>query len=203
MHVPHEQNEPITVDLKDGTRALLRPVIPEDKSRITNGLVQMTPHSRYLRFFTPTAKLTAEQLRYFTEVDQENHVAWIAVDPSALGQPALGIARFVRLNGNQPLAEMALTVIDAYQHKGLGNYLLAVLYLMAREREIQVLRAVILPENRSVSDWFQKLGGTGTFAEGAYQVDLPVHPELALIPGRFEGKKFRRLLEELEEKRWK
>jgi hypothetical protein len=197
--VSHETNEQIAVALQDGTRVLLRPVIPEDKSRLVQGLVQMTPQSRYLRFFTPTSKFTGEQLRYFTEVDQENHVAWIAVDPGPPGQPGLGIARFVRLNGSQALAEMALTVIDAYQHKGLGNYLLGILYLMAQARGIQVLRAIILPENRSVADWFQKLGGVCTFAGGVDQVDLPVHRDPALIPDRPEGKKFRRLLEELQE----
>jgi RimJ/RimL family protein N-acetyltransferase len=197
MNAARETDGPSTVTLKGGTRVLLRPVIPEDKSRIANGLDQMTPQSRYFRFFTPTAKLTAEQLRYFTEVDQENHVAWIAVDPATPEQPGLGIARFVRLNGNSALAEMALTVIDAYQHKGLGNFLLGVLYLAAQEREIEVLRAIILPENRPVADWFQKLGASSSFTEGVYQVDLPVHRELSLIPDDSDGGRFRRLLEQL------
>ncbi len=62
-------NGQVKVTLKGGAGALLRPVTPEDKWRLASGLVQMSPQSRYFRFFTPTASLTEGQLRYFTEVD--------------------------------------------------------------------------------------------------------------------------------------
>ena len=195
---PDEMNGPVTVTLKDGTGALLRPVIQEDKWRIAKGLAQMSPQSRYLRFFTSTAKLTEEQLRYFTEVDQEDHVAWIAVDPTAPQQDGLGIARFIRTTENPRVAEMAFTVIDDRQHNGLGTYLLGVLYLMAQARGVEVLRAIVLPENHRVTEWIRRLGGKSVFGPGLDQMDLPVARELSLMSTSPETCQFRRVLEDLE-----
>jgi hypothetical protein len=43
---PDKMNGPATVTLKDGTSALLRPVIREDKRRIARGLVEMSRERR-------------------------------------------------------------------------------------------------------------------------------------------------------------
>jgi hypothetical protein len=50
----------------------------------------------------------------------------IAVDPTTPQQDGLGIARFIRSTENPRVAEMAFTVIDDWQHKGLGTYLVGV-----------------------------------------------------------------------------
>lgn len=60
------------------------------------------------------ARLSEKQLRYFTEVDQQNHVAWIALYPAAAGLHGLGVARFVRYRDQPMIAELAFAVIDAY-----------------------------------------------------------------------------------------
>jgi len=197
---PDKMNGPVTVTLKDGTSALLRPVIREDKWRIARGLVQMSSESRYFRFFTSAAKLTEEQLRYFTEVDQENHVAWIAVDPTTPRQNGLGIARFIRSTDNPRVAEMAFTVIDDRQHNGLGTYLLGVLYLMAQARGVEVLRAIVLPENHTVTEWIKRLGGNGVFGRDLDQLDLPVACELSLMSTSPDTRQFRRVLADLRTK---
>ena len=124
----------VTVAFKDGTSVLLRPVMPEDKGRISSGLLQMSPQSRYFRFFSLMGSLSGDQLRYLTEVDQVNHVAWIAVDPATPQQSGMGIARFICSPANPRTAEAAFAVIDAWQHKGLGTYLAGVLYLRRRKR---------------------------------------------------------------------
>jgi hypothetical protein len=89
---PDKMNGPVTVTVKDGTRALLRPVIREDKRRIARGLVQMSSESRYFRFFTSAAKLTEEQLRYFTEM------AFTVIDDR---QPN-GLGTYLDLRGYSP-----------------------------------------------------------------------------------------------------
>lgn len=193
-------NRQIMVTLKDGTTALLRPVIPEDKWRLASGLMQMSPQSRYFRFFTPTPRFTEEQLRYFTEVDQENHVAWIAVDPTTPQQSGLGIARFIRSSADPRMAEAAFTVIDAWQHKGLGTYLAGVLYLLAQARGVEFLRAIVLPENRAATGWMRNLGGKSVFEGGVEQMDLPVARELSLMSAIPETQEFRHMLEDLQAK---
>src|SRR5215213_5132487 len=121
------RNQGFVVPLRDGSRARIRPVRPEDKMRIQCGMKLLSPESRFLRFFNDASHLSAELLQYLTEVDQQNHVAWIAVNASVPGEPGLGIARFIRLPDEPNTAEIALTVIDEFQGLGLGAALLNIL----------------------------------------------------------------------------
>jgi ribosomal protein S18 acetylase RimI-like enzyme len=190
--------KPLQFTLQDGTQVLLRPVIRDDQERIQNGMAALSSESRYFRFFTAAARLSDQQLRYFSEVDQHNHVAWVALDSSNPKHPGLGIARFIRTNEEPTMAEMALVVIDACQRRGLGTILLAVLYLMAEARGIQVLRAIVLGENTKMSNWLHNLGATGSFERGEYRLDLTVHRDRALLPRTPSGEKFKRAIEAVQ-----
>ena len=92
--MPHDE---YAAALEDGTRVLFRRVRPDDKDRLQRGLAQLSPESRYLRFFGPLDHFTAGQLRYLTEVDFRDHFAWVATLPDLPGEPGIGIARWIRL----------------------------------------------------------------------------------------------------------
>jgi len=188
----------LNIQLKDGTAVLLRQVLPEDRQRLETGLLRMSAESRYQRFFSPIRGLSDKQLRYFTEVDQENHIAWIALDPSASELPGIGIARFVRYRDQPLMAEVAFTVIDAYQARGLGSNLLATLYLVAQARGIETFRAVVLAANGTVTNWLRRLGATGKLSSaGVVELDLPIHRDLAQLPQSPTGRQFDKLLKQL------
>lgn len=172
-HIQHPRPS-FTIPLLDGTLALFRPITPADKERLQEGLEMLSPQSRYLRFFSPVNHLSEEELRFFTEVDQINHVAWGAINPDDPEVPGLGVARFVRTRDDPDIAEAAITVLDRYQRKGLGTILVALLYLLARDLGVKTLRGTVLPENRFLIDWLHSLGGTTEYHEGAILVDVPV-----------------------------
>jgi GNAT superfamily N-acetyltransferase len=144
--------------LHDGTPALLRPVTPDDKMRIEEGLSAMSPRSVYYRFGRQLQRLSEPELDYFTRVDQVQHIAWGAVDPDHPAEAGLGIARLIRETDQPHRAELALTVIDSHHRLGLGTVLLATLHALARIRALRTLRACVLSENHSVHAWFQRLG---------------------------------------------
>ena len=95
---------------------------------------------------------------------------------------------------------MAFTVIDDRQHNGLGTYLLGVLYLMAQARGVEVLRAIVLPENHTVTEWIRGLGGNCVFGRDLDQMDLPVARELSLMSASPQTRQFRCVLEDLQTK---
>ena len=169
------RNQGFEVRLRDGSRARIRPVRPEDKMRIQCGMKLLSAESRFLRFFSPSAQLSAELLQYLTEVDQQNHVAWIAVNPSLPGEPGLGIARFIRLPGEPGTAEIALTVIDRFQGLGLGAALLNILLVRAEQLDIHTLRALVLPDNYRVIRWMRRLGAKSTYKDGLVELNLSVN----------------------------
>lgn len=174
---------PVPFQLADGTAVRLRPVASTDGELFKQGLRSLSPESRYLRFLAYTPWLSEDLLRYLTAVDQTNHVAWVAVTATPSFAPGLGVARFVRMPAQPAIAEFAIVVIDAMQGKGLGRTLLAMLHLLAAERGIETLRAVCLPENRTMLNWLRRLGAKSSGCPGE-TVELDLH--VARTP-RFSG----------------
>ncbi len=166
--------------LEDGGRVLLRPVLPSDSERIVRGLNLMSLESRYLRFFAPVEKLSEKQLEEFTQVDQVNHVAWAALNADDLDYPGFGVGRFVRTAANASEAEIAITVVDAHQKRGIGTLLLAVLYIRAIQLGLTSLVGNLLPENRYLGTWLALLGARTYYDGGIYKASIPIHPDYSI-----------------------
>ena len=140
--------------LRNGTRARLRLVRPSDKEHLVAGLARLSPQSRYLRFFTDKDDLSEAELRYFTEVDGEQHFAMgvVAIDEDGNEGEGLGIGRFIRLPGEPAVAEPALAVLDSMQGQGLGGGLMMRLIAAATERGVEKFRCDFLAVNRSMAE---------------------------------------------------
>lgn len=145
-----EYTEPL--ELRDGTRACLRPIHPGDKEQLAAGLLRLSPQSRYLRFFTDKERLTETELRYLTEVDGEDHFALgiLRLDDDGHEVEGLGIGRFVRIPDEPHVAEPALAVVDDAQGLGLGRLLLLRLIAAATERDVRVFRCDFLAINQGM-----------------------------------------------------
>lgn len=167
--------------LKDGTRVYLRPIRPGDKESLQRGLQQMSPESRYRRFFAPVDHLTDQQLRYFTEVDQQDHLAWVAGLPDRPHSPLVAVARCVRLKDEPDAADAAVTVIDAEQGKGLGRLLLRVLAESAIKRGIKRFTLSVLGENEKMLALMHDAGAVSDGVHGG------VHEMHVVLPDAVEG----------------
>jgi GNAT superfamily N-acetyltransferase len=167
------------VRLRDGTRALVRPIQPDDKARLQAGLQELSPRSRYFRFHSGVSRLSAAQLRYLTEIDYADHMAWVAINPDDPDHPGMGVGRYVRLREDPGIAEAAVTVLDRYQGLGLGTILLQFVSGSAIEHGIHTLRTYVLAENRPMLDILDEVGGTRVDeGGGVYRIDVPL-PEAA------------------------
>jgi RimJ/RimL family protein N-acetyltransferase len=130
----------------DGTKLYVRHVRPADKNLIAAGWLQLSEDTQRKRFHSPKPRLTASDLRYLTEIDGHDHVAILAVrldDPTQL----VAVARYVRLKDDPYTAEIAVTVADSMQGKGIGKQLGILLADEARGRDIRRFSASILADN--------------------------------------------------------
>jgi acetyltransferase len=84
----------MTVQLRDGTRVLIRPIEPEDRTALAEGFQHLSPESRYRRFFAPVIGLSEGDLDYLTRVDHHAHEALVAVEETT-GE-GVGVARYVQ-----------------------------------------------------------------------------------------------------------
>jgi GNAT superfamily N-acetyltransferase len=128
-----------------GTTVFVRPIQPEDKPLLADGLRRMSPETAMRRFLSPKTSFSANELRYLTEVDQHDHIALVAVDarnPSCL----IAVARCVRVSGDT--ADVAVVVGDPWQGLGLGRRLMRVLADAAEREGITRFAGTMLADNR-------------------------------------------------------
>jgi GNAT superfamily N-acetyltransferase len=138
--------------LNDGTPIVIRPIRPEDRDELVRCFARLSPQSRVQRFMVPKAELTEAMLTYLTEVDGKDHVALVAFtdSPDFKRDVGLGVGRFIRLPGEDGVAEAAVTVVDEAQGRGLGKLLLAALTSEAKKRGIKTFRTEVLASNRAM-----------------------------------------------------
>lgn len=138
-----------TVTLADGTCLRIRLIRSSDKRLLTEGFRRLSVASRRYRFFLGKSQLSPAELAYLTEVDGIDHFAIGAVSCSDAGddEAGIGVARFVRLAEDPEVAEIAITVIDDMQGKGVGGLLLKRLLAAAGERGIRRVRCDLLASN--------------------------------------------------------
>ncbi|WP_269936786.1 bifunctional acetate--CoA ligase family protein/GNAT family N-acetyltransferase [Arthrobacter sp. HY1533] len=141
------------VVLRDGATGHLRPMTAADADAVQAFHMAQSQNSIYMRFFTYKSKLTAKELRRFTELDYRDRVAFVITR----GGKIMGIGRYDRLD-DPAEAEVAFNVSDLHQGQGLGSILLEHLAAAARENGIDKFSAEVLPENRKMIQVFSEAG---------------------------------------------
>ncbi len=171
MAVTHETHEQI-VTLRDGTRALLRPIRAEDKDALVEGLARLSPESRYRRFLRPVTSLNERELKYLTEIDYTNHYAWVAVTVDEPAGTGLGVARYIRDPLDPEVAEAAVAVVDDHQGQGIGSMLLRVLVAAARENGIRTFRGWVLGDNTDILRPLERIGARRKPDHGVLRIEV-------------------------------
>lgn len=170
---------PIT--LRDGSHVRIRQGHHTDRDLLLRGFERLSPESRYRRFLAPVADLSASTVRYLTEIDHHNHEAMIALDEQT-GE-GIGVARYVRDPDHRDVAEVAVTVIDDWQRRGLGTLLLEVISARARQEDITRFTALMLATNKDMMDLLQDLYPVRIVDRelGTVEIEVPI-PSVGLAP---------------------
>lgn len=167
----------LEASLSDGTPVVIRPILPDDKQRMIEGLRRLSPESRYLRFLRAVSDLSEAELAYLTEIDYHDHFAWAALAADQPGQPGIGVARYIRESPGSERAEAAVAVIDDYQGRGLGTLLLRLLAETAWEHGISTFVAYAAPVNARVLELVDLAGGVARAEGELVRVEVPLGAE--------------------------
>jgi RimJ/RimL family protein N-acetyltransferase len=146
---PLGQPARLPVTLRDGSQVVIRPVVRSDAALLADGFGRLSDQSRRMRFLRPKDQLTPSELRYFTDVDHRDHEALGALDHG--DGRGVGIARYIRQADDPAAAEIAVTVIDDWQGRGLGSELLARLADRACQEGIRKFVALVATDNTAMT----------------------------------------------------
>jgi RimJ/RimL family protein N-acetyltransferase len=137
------------VVLRDGSQVLIRQVRSADAQLLADGFARLSARSRWMRFLTTKKELSTAELQYFTDVDHHDHEALGALDHR--DGSGVGIARYIRSAEDPHAADIAVTIVDDWQGRGLGTELLAQLSARACQEGIRRFTALVADENAAVA----------------------------------------------------
>ena len=179
-------NEIIEVD---GTALAVRPVQVDDAERLARMFERLSRQTIYFRFFAPIARLPQSALLHLVYVDHCHRDALVALD----GDEIVAVARYDALRepggSDAAAAEIAVTVEDAWQGRGVGRRLTLRLAALAIDRGIGTLVARILPDNRGALRLVRALAPDAIvkFAGGDYEARIPLPAQRASAVPRLDA----------------
>lgn len=168
--------EPQLHELADGTRVLIRPLVPDDRDELAARYGELSSRSRRLRFVSAPAHLSERLLDHLFDLDYVDRHALVATLVDDPGSPSVGVARYVRSSADPTRADAAVTVLDDQQGRGIGTLLLTSLVAVAMDNGVEAFTADILWDNSDLLDGLRAVGARvepGEPGMATVHVDLP------------------------------
>lgn len=161
------------ISLPDGRQIRFRPVAPEDEGMIAEAIRTASPQTLLHRFFTPLRGLAPEDLRRMLTLDPTRDFCVVGELNSGAVQRIVCGARYVRL-ADRTRAEIAITVHDEFQGRGIGRHLMNTLVKQGREDGIQTFVADVLATNSPMLRLLQTIAPKrkSLFSSGVVHVEF-------------------------------
>ncbi|WP_333619004.1 bifunctional acetate--CoA ligase family protein/GNAT family N-acetyltransferase, partial [Dietzia sp.] len=165
----------------DGRAVRIRPVLPSDAEELQRFHSTLSDRTRYLRYFGSHNELSKSELDRMTHVDYSSRMAFVAL----LGDEIIGTAVYEGSPGS-PIAEVAFTLSDSHQGRGLGSIFLEHLAGAAAEKGIRRFEAEVLSENRQMIQVFRRAGYdvSRSFDGSSIHLEFDIDPSDALTSVR-------------------
>jgi acyl-CoA hydrolase/RimJ/RimL family protein N-acetyltransferase len=161
------------VELKNGTKVLLRPAKASDAKMIQDLFYRLSKEDVYTRFFRFLKSLSVSEAEHFTNVDYESEAAFLAVVGERENEEVVGSCCYF-LNPTTNLAEVAYMIRQDWQGVGLGLLLQDYLTRHAKAQGIRGFTAEILMENQKMLNLARRASEKMSMkgSQGVYQVTM-------------------------------
>ncbi len=165
------ESDGIEVILRNGQSLRIRLVRPDDKKRMEELFNRLSPRSRYLRFQYSKDHMTEEDLRHFTESAPPRRYACVATTGEGEKERIVAVGSWDALPDGKG-AEIAFTVEDNIQLRGIGTLLLEQLVKAATAYNITRFEARVLDENTRMLEVFDESGFRieKQLSDGVYEI---------------------------------
>jgi RimJ/RimL family protein N-acetyltransferase len=143
--------------LRDGTRVTIRAARPDDRERIAKAFAGLDRESIYTRFFSYKTELREAELAQIDAMDFVRDVLLVVTVARDGDEIIVASARYIA-PGRAPVAEVAFTVEEDYQGRGLASRLLRHLIAIACHSGIERFEADVLAGNKAMLAVFERSG---------------------------------------------
>ncbi len=162
------------IELKDKSKAFLRPLKLTDESLVRDLFYKLSPDSIRYRFFQMLKSMPHEKIQELLRVDYESDMAIVVLTSSQEDAEMIAFAHY-RKSPETNFAEAAFLVRDDWQGKGIGTALMASLLDSARFHGIAGFTAEVLMQNPGMLRIFHKCGFAleSHLSDGVYSLRIP------------------------------
>ncbi|HIP79011.1 MAG TPA: N-acetyltransferase [Kiloniellaceae bacterium] len=191
-------SDSIAVTADNRAHYLVRPLRRSDRRLIEEALRLLSARTLYARFHTRGTRLSSRELDYLVDTDDRDHVSWLVLDPSQRpdGLP-IALGRYVRDPEAPSRAEVALTVCDHHQGRGVSKVLLGALAASAQGAGVKHFCGSLLAENHAMRSLMQNLGATLRVQEGTIWAEASADPWR--LPDNGTVRRIRRVATQVDE----
>ena len=131
--------------LRDGVVVAVRPIHPDDTSRLLAFHARLSQDTITYRYFGPVPVLSPERAAQLTHVDYEHRMALVALTGCGEDEQIIAVVRYERIDPTT--AEVAFVVEDPWQGHGIATQLLYRLAMYAHGRGFSTFVAEIMNSN--------------------------------------------------------
>jgi GNAT superfamily N-acetyltransferase len=143
--------------LDDGTHVLIRPLLPGDRARELDFIRSLSSETRYNRFLGELNEVSPALLEQLMDVNDHERVALVALVQGKDELVEIGVCRYAAA-GAAGDCECAVSVADAWQHRGLGQLLMGRLMDIARRNGYRRLFSLEAATNFAARKFARSLG---------------------------------------------
>jgi RimJ/RimL family protein N-acetyltransferase len=143
--------------LRDGGRALIRPILREDIERTAAFIDSLSPPSKHFLFLGGVTRLSDDALRRLCDPDYAHDMAYVALEAGSPTPREVGVCRYAGSDATHG-AEISVAVADDWQRRGLGKRLLTHLIDYARAHGVTRLYSIDSAANTRMRKLARDLG---------------------------------------------
>jgi acetyltransferase len=141
--------------LRDGSRVPVRPIRPDDESKLLQLLQSVSKEDLRLRFFDSIKEFSHEFLVKLTQLDYSRAMAFVALGETA--DVIIGVVRLHR-DATYENGEFAILIRSNLKGRGLGWALMQLIIEYATSEGLKVISGQIMHENSVMIDMCRELG---------------------------------------------
>jgi GNAT superfamily N-acetyltransferase len=140
-----------------GETVTIRPIRLTDIKMESEFIHRLSSETKHFRFLAGVRALPAQELAGLCDVDMKHSMAFVATVRQDGREVEIGVSRYAP-NSHADVREVAVTVADEWQHKGLSASLMNQLIRTAKQQGIKQMYSINLADDTAMSTLARELG---------------------------------------------